>query len=117
MKTFILASMIALAAAQFVAISPVTAQVAAQAAEGSGAYDRGEYEREGFVAVEPGQGETVNGGRLMLIAYGVLWLLMAGYVVGISRRQNRVASEFDELRKRLAEVDDDLQRHEKKVAR
>jgi hypothetical protein len=95
-------------------MAPGVAYAQAAATEGSSGYSRDSLERDGFVAVAPGQGETINGGRLMLIAYGLLWLLMAGYVVGIARRQSAVASELDELRKRLAEVDDDLQRHEKK---
>lgn len=62
----------------------------------------------GFVAAEPGTGDQIDGGMLMIAGYGVFWALIFGYVFILARRQRRVAGELEELRRRMEDLDDRL---------
>ena len=49
-----------------------------------------------FRAVQGG-GETVAGGKLLIAAYAIVWVIVLLVVVRIFRRQNGVARELGEL--------------------
>ena len=50
-------------------------------------------------AAEDGaQTENIPGGMLMVSAYGVVWLLVLGYVASLGFRQARVAQDLERLR-------------------
>jgi CcmD family protein len=51
-----------------------------------------------FEAARGAQVEQVPGGALLVAAYGVVWVLLLGYVVSLGFRQSRVARELDRLR-------------------
>ncbi len=89
-------------------LAPFAFAVVLAAQEGSG-YDRDTLSREGFVAAEPSVArDEVSGGGLLLAAYGALWLLLGGYAFGLARRQTRAVEDLDALRRRLAEIDADI---------
>src|SRR5436853_206144 len=50
----------------------------------------------GFEQVKPGEGESVPGGTLLVIAYAVVWNLLFLYVVFIYRRQRKLEAEVEE---------------------
>ena len=49
-----------------------------------------------FHAVE-GPGESVNGGKLLIAAYAVVWLVVLLLVVRAFRRQTQTKSDLDRL--------------------
>jgi len=56
-----------------------------------------------FEAAEEGaQTENVPGGMLMVAAYGVIWVLVLGYVGSLGIRQAKTASDLERLRQDLA---------------
>jgi len=61
-------------------------------------------DRTGFVAVKPGESESVSGGTLLVVAYAVVWALLFFYVVSIYQRQRKLEGEVEELNRRLKSV-------------
>mgnify|MGYP006283643547 CR=1 FL=1 len=55
-----------------------------------------------FEAAEGARTENVPGGTLLIVAYGVVWLLVLGYVVSLGYRQARTRDEIQRLRQDLA---------------
>ncbi len=53
-------------------------------------------------AAEGAQTENVPGGLLMVAAYGVIWVLVLGYVGSLGIRQARTAADLERLRQDLA---------------
>lgn len=47
--------------------------------------------------------ENVPGGKLLVIAYGVVWVTVFGYVIAQWRRQSRVRDDLTRLEKALEE--------------
>jgi len=45
----------------------------------------------------------------MIIAYLAMWILLAGYVYQLYRRQKKVGRELDELRSRIDALDEELE--------
>lgn len=104
-------------ASSFVALVLASSAVAS-AESGTGAPEPGAYSADalsaqGFVAVESGMGESVSGGPLLLAAYAVFLLMIGGYLVAVSRRQAAVVADMDALRRRVADIDADLDLIEK----
>jgi len=66
-----------------------------------------EVNAEGFQAAEGG-GEEVDGGMLMIVAYGAFWVMVLGYVVFLVRKQGTVSGELLALNRRMEEMDDRL---------
>ena len=65
---------------------------------------------ETFEAAEPGaQTENIPGGMLLIVAYGIAWITVLGYVVSLGFRQAKTAGDLERLRQDLAErpVDED----------
>jgi len=54
-----------------------------------------------FEASEGAQTENIPGGGLMIAAYGVVWLLVLGYVVSLGYRQARTSDDIERLRRDL----------------
>ena len=100
------------------AVCVVTVSALAHAQAGSGAsaasgYSADALSRQGFVAVESGMGESIAGGPLMLAAYAVFALMIGGYLVAVARRQAAVVADMDALRRRVADIDADLEQIER----
>ena len=56
-----------------------------------------------FEAAEPGaQTENISGAMLMLVAYGLSWVFVLGYVVSLGVRQAATARDLERLREDLA---------------
>lgn len=53
-------------------------------------------------AGEGAQTENIPGGMLMVAAYGVIWVLVMGYVMSLGMRQASTARELDRLQGDLA---------------
>ena len=60
--------------------------------------DAAESRSATFEAVEGAQAEDVPGGALLIAAYGVIFLLMLGFVGSIAARQARTQRELAQLR-------------------
>jgi len=60
--------------------------------------DAAESRAATFEAVEGAQTEDVPGGALLIAAYGVIFLLMLGFVGSIAARQARTQRELAQLR-------------------
>jgi CcmD family protein len=61
----------------------------------------GEWENvPGGMMMQP-PGESIRASTLVGAAYGFIWLMVAGFVVSVWRRQQRLEQELDELRRRL----------------
>ena len=61
----------------------------------------GEWENvPGSMMMQP-PGESIPASTLVGAAYGFIWLMVAGFVVSVWRRQQRLEQELDELRRRL----------------
>lgn len=68
------------------------------------AQDAAEERSETFEAADPGaQTENIPGGMLMVVAYGAVWVLVAGYVMALGFRQARTQRELEALRQDLVE--------------
>ncbi len=55
-----------------------------------------------FEAARGAQVEQVPGGALMVAAYGVVWLVLLGYVVSLGFRQARLARDVARLEQDLS---------------
>ena len=62
----------------------------------------------GFVPAPEGEGEHINGGALMLVAYGVFWVLMLGYVAVLAARARRDGVEMSVLKRQVTDLEDRL---------
>lgn len=51
-----------------------------------------------FEAAQGAQAEEVPGGMLLIAAYGLIWLLLLGFVGSIAARQSRITREIARLR-------------------
>lgn len=59
---------------------------------------------EVYQAAEPGaQTENIPGGMLMVVAYGIVWVLAFGYMVSLGYRQAGTQRDLERLREDLAE--------------
>lgn len=76
----------------------VPAVVLAQGAEGK---KDGEWENVPAGMMMQPPGESIPASTLVGSAYGFIWLMVAGFVVTVWRRQQRLEQEIDELRRRL----------------
>lgn len=76
----------------------------AGAALAQGAADEGTGDRaQAFQAVEGAVKEDVPGGPLLVAAYGLIWLVVFGYLVRLARLQSRTQADVARLDKALAE--------------
>lgn len=64
---------------------------------------------DGFVPAEKSSAETVDGGRLMLLAYAGFWLIALGYIATLAQRARRTGKDVVELHRRLQELDDRIE--------
>lgn len=78
------------------------------AAVASAQEDPAESRAATFEAVEGAQTEDVPGGALLIAAYGVIFLLLLGFVGSIAARQARTQRELAQLRQ-------DIQAHARKA--
>ncbi len=67
----------------------------------------------GFVPAPDGEGENINGGALMLAAYGVFWVLILGYVGTLASRARRDSAEMGALKRQVTDLEDRLDEIEK----
>lgn len=63
--------------------------------------DAAESRAATFEAAQGAQTEDVPGGALLVTAYGVIWLLLFGFIGSIAVRQARTARELARLREDL----------------
>lgn len=56
-----------------------------------------------FVPVQGG-GETTSAGALLIVAYGLMWAVLIGFILLTWRRQRRLEAKADELGRQLAEA-------------
>lgn len=61
--------------------------------------DPGESRAETFEAATGAQTENIDGGMLMVVAYGVVWVLVLGYVMSLGFHQARTTRELERLRR------------------
>lgn len=73
--------------------------------------DAGKADRkpEGFVPAETLGTDSVDGGKLMLIAYAGFWLLALLYIAMLAGRARRTGKEVVELHRQLQELDDRIE--------
>lgn len=82
------------------------ALMTAASAVAQDAADEGTGDRAtAFQAVEGAVKEDVPGGPLLVAAYGLIWLLVFGYLVRLVRLQSRTEAEVARLDKALADSD------------
>jgi CcmD family protein len=95
LRAWALASL--LGGALFASTTLSLATVAA-AQDGSGQEDAAESRAATFEAARGAQTEDVPGGALLIAAYGVIWLLLFGFIGSIAARQARTQRELARLR-------------------
>lgn len=78
------------------------------------AADGSELSETGFRPASEVQKETVNGGMLLIIAYAVVWLLIAGYVFVVGRRARRINQELDAVQLLARDLDARLDEAERR---
>lgn len=77
----------------------------AQDDDGAGEVDAAEERAMQMEAAEPGaQTENIPGGMLMVSAYGIIWVVVLGYVLWLGFRQARLAGDLARLREDLAKA-------------
>jgi CcmD family protein len=84
--------------------SPALAEQAAE--EETSEEDAAESRAATFEAADGAQAESVPGGTLLIAAYGIVWLLLFGFVASIALRQARTSSELERLKRELAKKKD-----------
>jgi CcmD family protein len=70
-------------------------------AQGAGGKKDGEWENVPAGMMMQPPGESIPASTLVGVAYGFIWVMVAGFVVSVWRRQQRLEQEIDELRRRL----------------
>jgi CcmD family protein len=85
------------ATAQCVSGAPARAQDAVQ----DGQHDTPDDRAQTFRAVRGPQQESVPGGRLLLMAYGIVWTLLFLYVWRLGRAHASTLRELDRLKSKL----------------
>jgi CcmD family protein len=70
-------------------------------AQGAGDKGTGEWENVPGGMMMQRSGESIPASTLVGAAYGFIWLMVAGFVVTVWRRLQRLEQELDELRRRL----------------
>lgn len=84
----------------------LAAPVAGHAQDEGEEIDAAEERAMTMEAAEPGaQTENIPGGMLLVAAYGVVWILVFGYVGWLGLRQARLASELERLKGDLAKAE------------
>lgn len=63
--------------------------------------DPGQSRAATFEAAQGARTEEIPGGALMVGAYGVVWILVLGYVVWLGFKQSGTARELERLRQDL----------------
>jgi CcmD family protein len=63
-----------------------------------------------FRPVSGPERDQVPGGGLLIVAYGVVWLLLLAYVVRIGRIQTKMQGDLQRLERELASVEESAQR-------
>ena len=66
----------------------------------------------GFQQAPAGQTETVDGGALLLAAYAVAWLLIAGYIYIIARRSRETKAELQAINLLSRDLESRLEEYE-----
>ncbi|MBW2463540.1 MAG: CcmD family protein [Deltaproteobacteria bacterium] len=74
-----------------------------QGADDQGAESPDESRATSFRAVTGPEAEDVPGGTLLIAAYGVLWVLIFGYVFRLGRLEARTRADVTRLERGLAE--------------
>ncbi|MCA9601538.1 MAG: hypothetical protein R3A78_03490 [Polyangiales bacterium] len=77
------------------------AGVAMAQPEDDGAESPADQRATSFQAVKGPTKETIPGGTLLVVAYGVVWLLVFGYVLRVGRLERRTAADLERLEKML----------------
>jgi CcmD family protein len=88
------------------ALSALPGMAAAQGEEAESGETAAEERAMAFEASEGAQTENIPGGALMIAAYGVVWLLVLGYVVSLGYRQARTSGDIERLRRDLKAVEE-----------
>ena len=73
--------------------------------EGADSEDAEESRAAAFEAADGAQTENIPGGGLMVAAYGVIFVLVLGYVVSIGYRQAQIGADIARLQKDLESQD------------
>lgn len=60
---------------------------------------------ESFQTVKGPAAEEVSGGRLLLAAYGTVWLLLMLYVFRIERLSRRIKTQLEQVETELSKAD------------
>jgi len=94
-----------LAAAGFVAIVVGCASAVLAQDRDAGEGDDPSGRSAAFQAVEGPTRESISGGTLMLSAYAVVWVLVAGYVARIALSSSRTARDLSRLEAALAKME------------
>jgi CcmD family protein len=105
MKALLRAWALALALSALPGAALVPAAAAQDAAE-EAAEGAAEERSMAFEASEGARTENIPGGALMIAAYGVVWLLVLGYVVSLGYRQARTHGEIERLRRDLSAAEE-----------
>jgi CcmD family protein len=76
---------------------PPRGEVSTQTSDGN--------DRTAFRPVQAADRDRAPGGLLLLVAYGLVWLLLLVYVVHIGRLQAKTQSELERLERTLSEIE------------
>jgi len=63
-----------------------------------------DHDRTAFRPVQGAERDRAPGGLLLLVAYGLVWLLLLLYVVHIGRLQAKTQSELERLERALSAI-------------
>jgi len=78
---------------------------AASAQAAGAAKDEGWQPVDGTPTMMQPRGESIPAATLVGVAYGFIWVMVAGFVLTVWVRQSRVDREITELRARIAEAE------------
>jgi hypothetical protein len=101
------AAFLALFTVGLLALAPAAlcARALAQDEAGDDSEDPGESRAAAFEAADGAQTENIPGGALMVAAYGVIFLLVLGYVISIGYRQAQIGADVARLQRDLESKD------------
>lgn len=108
LRSVLLALSLALSLALALTLSLGPAVSLAQQADGQGADEQGPEDPDdsratSFRAVSGPDAEDVPGGTLLILAYGVFWVLIFGYVFRLGRLEALTRADVNRLERGLAE--------------
>lgn len=86
-------------------------------AQDEGAEDAAESRATEFQAADGAQTENIPGGALMVAAYGVIFVLVLGYVISIGYRQAQIGADVARLQKDLESQETPAKDGEPRLAR